>query len=103
MELTVSLVSGLVGIVFSVLFEVIPGLKDWWEALPDAPKRLGWLIACLAIPLILLALVCYAGLDLGVVIPDCGKDGIVQAILIGGSAYLGGQGAYAVQKVRNGK
>ena len=96
MDLTVSFVSGLVGAILSVLLEIVPGLNGWWAAQSDTTKRLGWLIGCLGIPLVMLGLVCLAGVDLGVVMPECGKDGVVQVILIGGSAYLGGQGSYAV-------
>jgi len=95
-ELTVTLVSAIVGAIFSLAFEVIPGLREWWAKLTDTAKRLGWLIGCLGVPLVMLALVCLANLNLGVVMPSCDVDGVVQVILIGGSAYLGGQGAYAV-------
>jgi len=103
MDLTVSLVSGLVGVVTSILLQTVPKLKDWWKGQPDAVKRLGWLIGCLVIPLVMMALVCVADIDLGVVMPSCDKNGWVQVILIGGSAYLGGQGSYAAQRIKNGK
>ena len=103
MTLTVSLVSGLVGAIISLLLQVVPGLNTWWAAQTDTVKRLGWLIGCLLIPVLMMVLVCVANVDLGVVMPGCDKDGWVQVILIGGSAYLGGQGTYAVQKARNGK
>jgi len=103
MELSVSLVSGLVGAVISFGLSTIPKLKGWWEKQTDTTKRLGWLIGCLVVPFALMALVCFADLNLGVVMPSCDKDGWVQVVLIGGSTYLGGQGAYAVTKVRNGE
>ena len=102
MELSVSLVSGLVGAIISHGLSTIPKLKDWWERQPDTVKRLGWLIGCFVVPLVLMALVCFADINLGVVMPSCDKDGWVQVVLIGGSTYFGGQGIYAVRKARNG-
>ena len=95
-ELSVGLISGLLGSLLSLLLEVIPGLSDWWNEQESETKRLVWLGGCIAVPAVLYLISCVANINLGIIMPGCDVDGVVQAIIIGGSAYLGSQGTFAV-------
>ena len=84
-----------VAAVVSLLLEVVPGLAKWWAGLDDTQRRLGWLIGCLAIPLVLVGAGC-VGVDLGVVAPACDWQGVVEALKLGFAAYFAGQAMYAL-------
>lgn len=51
-----SLISGVFGVVLSILVEVIPGFKLWWENLPTEQKRPARAIAALVIVAAIVAL-----------------------------------------------
>jgi len=86
-----------VAVVVSLLLEVVPGLAEWWEEVAPTWKRLGWLVGCLVLPLVVLGLGC-AGLDLGVSAPACNADGVLIALRLGFAAYFAGQATYGVKK-----
>jgi len=50
------LISGVFGIVLSILVEVVPGFKLWWENLPSEKKRPARAIAALIIVAAIVAL-----------------------------------------------
>ena len=96
-------ISAGVGVLISLLLEVVPGLAGWWEGLDGTWKRLGWLGLCLVLPLAVLGAGC-AGLDLGVAGPACDVNGAVEALKLGFVAYFAAQGTYAtVGRVVRGK
>ena len=91
-----------VGVLVSLLLEVVPGLAGWWEGL-GTWKRLGWLLLCVVLPLVVMGAACL-GLDLGVGAPACEANGVVEALKLGFTAYFAAQGTYAtVGRVVRGK
>ena len=92
-----------VGVLVSLLLEVVPGLAGWWEGLDGTWKRLGWLVLSLVLPLAVVGAGC-AGLELGVDGPACDVNGAVEALKLGFVAYFAAQGTYAtVGRVVRGK
>jgi len=92
-----------VGVLVSLLLEVVPGLAGWWEGLVGTWKRLGWLVLCVVLPLVVMGAACL-GLDLGVGAPACEANGVVEALKLGFTAYFAAQGTYAtVGRVVRGK
>lgn len=58
MTITPTELAALAGVVLSLVFSYIPGLKDWYDALTPTPKRGVMLLALLAVALGALAYQC---------------------------------------------
>lgn len=95
MAMTNELIWAAAAMVISLLLEVVPGLAKWWAGLDETWRRLGWLVGCLVVPLVLVGAGCL-GIDLGVVAPVCSWQGAVKALKLGFTAYFAGQGTYAL-------
>jgi len=84
--------------VLSLAFDLMPGLKDKWEALPEDKKDLGWLVASLGVPIGLWALACYAGVELFGFTYQCDTNGFVLILEVGLVAYGLAQGTHKIAK-----
>ena len=85
--------------ILSLAFDLIPGVKERWEALSDERKRAGWLIGCLAIPGVLWVLSCFIGFDPMGYGWDCSVNGFVGMIMLALAAYGLGTGSHSVYKL----
>lgn len=99
--MTEELIASIIGFILSWLIESIPGFNDWWSGL--SYKR--WILFAfyvLVVPGAVWLLVCQAGIDLGIAI-DCTIMGLVGAIFVGWSAFIGNQAGWVVlgQRTQN--
>ena len=97
MTLTTEFVVVLVGALVSLALEIIPGLKDVWSEWKWKPLTL--FVGFLVVPVIVWALVCYGGINVGLEV-ICGVQGLLQGLWLGFVAFLGNQAGYTVG-VRN--
>lgn len=103
MELTAEVVVSVVAGLIALALDVVPGLRQRWERLPDEVKRFAWLVGCLLIVSVPWLLYCLLGLYIGVVVV-CTPEGLVQVGRVAFAAYFASQAvhgvAYGVQKLR---
>jgi len=83
----------LVGALVSLALEIVPGLKDVWSDWQWKPLTL--FVGFLLIPVIVWALVCYGGINVGLDV-TCGVQGLLQGLWLGFIAFLGNQAGYSV-------
>ena len=79
------------GVVLSLGFSYIPGLKGWFEKFEGDQKRLGMLIVLLLTSLGIFGLACTGRFDLGVV---CSVDGAMDLVEILIVAAVANQAAF---------
>ena len=86
--------ASIAGIVLSLVFSYIPGVKDWFDKLAPSMKQavMGGLLIVTA--LVIFGLSC-AGLDIGVV---CSADGAVGFLWVLIAALIGNQSMYLITK-----
>ena len=85
--------------ILSLIFDLIPGVKERWEGLADEQKRAGWLLGCFLIPAILWSLACFFGFDPMGYGWDCSVNGFVGMIMLALAAYGLGTGSHSVYKL----
>jgi hypothetical protein len=84
-----------IAMLFSVLFENFPKLKDWWDAQPYK----GWifLALCLVVPFGAMALVCFAGAAWFACIEPFWPDAVIACLKAAALAFTSGTFVYRVQ------
>jgi multisubunit Na+/H+ antiporter MnhB subunit len=97
MELTAELVVTVVAAALALAFDLVPGLKQRWEALDREVKRFSWLLGCLVVGLVPWALACVGVTSLFTV--ACTAEGLVGALQVAFSAYFAGQFTHGVSGV----
>lgn len=99
--MTQELVATVIGIVVSVMLEVIPGLKDKWSTWQW--KRLTLLVGFVLLPVAVWALGCFAGINFVEQNFPCDVQGGLMAAGLGFLAFVGNQGAFgfAVRELPN--
>jgi hypothetical protein len=85
--------------ILSLVFDLVPVVKEWWEEQPTHIKRLGWLIGSFGLPLLLWVLNCYAAIELFGFTYVCDKDGLIQILKLGFAAYGLSQGGHSLAKL----
>lgn len=88
-----------VQLILALVFDLVPGAKDWWERLPEEGKRWGWLLGSVGVPLALWALNCYAGIELFGFKYSCDQAGLIQMLILGWGGYWLAQGGHTVAKL----
>jgi hypothetical protein len=81
-------VSGVVALVFSLAFDLVPGLKEKWDSCSEEMKKWGWLLGCLLVPLAVVGLCCLGTCFFAVA---CTADSLATALSIGAAAYVPSQ------------
>jgi len=97
--LTAEIIFAFLSAVMALAFDLVPGLKDRWEALPKETKAWGWLLACTGVPIFLWGLACKLGVVLFGFTWVCDANGFVDAILLGFAAYGLSQASHFVAKL----
>ena len=97
MTLTAALVVSALAAVAAIAFEIVPGLKEKWEALSREKKRFAWLIGCLGIGLAPVGLACVGLTQFFTV--SCTADGAAQSLQIATTAYFSGQFTHGMAQV----
>jgi hypothetical protein len=83
-------VAVIIGMIVSVLLEVVPGLKKVWSTWRWKPLSL--FVGFLAVSVVAWALSCFAGMPL--YDPKCGLGGVLVALATGFVAFLANQGSW---------
>lgn len=95
--LTAALIVSALAAVAAIAFEIVPGLKERWEALGSEQKRFAWLLGCLGVGLAPVGLAC-VGLTQFFTL-SCSADGVAQSLQIATTAYFSGQFTHGVAQV----
>ena len=96
MEFTPEFIVAVVAAAISLALDVVPGLKERWEALPKEVKRFAWLIGCLTVGLVPWALACF-GIPFWVMVA-CTAAGLAQRLELGFTAYFVSQSTHGLFK-----
>ena len=96
MEITADFLGMAAGVILSLGFSYVPGLREWFEALSGTKKRLVMLILLLAVAIGALALACkdyavYLGFQ-----ASCDRGGIVALVRMFLVAMMANQGAFLI-------
>lgn len=97
--LTAEVIFAALSTALALVFDLVPGIKDKWEALPKESKAWGWLLACTGIPLVLWLLACVLGIGLFGFTWACDASGFVEAIKLGFAAYALSQAGHLIAKL----
>ncbi len=92
--MTAEVIATIVGMLVSVLLEVVPGLKDKWSTWKW--KRLTLLIGFILVPVVVWALGCYANITFVQNGFTCDVQGGLTAVGLGFLAFVGNQGAFGL-------
>lgn len=95
-------ISGLAGVVLSLVFSYIPGARDWFSRLTGDQKRLVMLGACLVVPVAMALLACTgfaADFGLSVTCDRAGIVGLIKAFVV---AAITNQTAYQLTPKQDG-
>lgn len=98
MTVSSEILVGIAGVVLSLLFSYIPGLRTWYAALITETKQLIMLGLLVLVTGAIYALGCYGIVDTGI---ECGKAGIialVQMLILG---VVSNQAAYLITPQTN--
>lgn len=90
--MTAEVIATIVGMLVSVLLEVIPGLKDKWSTWEW--KRLTLLVGFVLVPVVAWALGCFANITFVQNSFSCDVQGALTAAGLGFLAFVGNQGAF---------
>lgn len=95
-------ISGLAGVVLSLVFSYVPGARDWFAKLNGDQKRLVMLGACLVVPVVMALLACTGfAADFGLTV-TCDRAGIVELVKAFVVAAITNQTAYQLSPKQNG-
>lgn len=92
--MTQAIVATIVGIVISVLIEIIPGFNDWWSKFEY--KRAALFGLFLAVPLIWWALACFVPIDIPATGFECDLSGASQSVAVGFIGFLASTGTFKI-------
>lgn len=98
MTVSSELIVSIAGIVLSLLFSYIPGLRTWYAALITETKQLIMLGLLILVTAAIYALGCYGILDTGIV---CGKEGIIALVQMLVYGLVSNQAAYLISPQAN--
>ena len=89
------LLASVSGILLSLLFSYVPGVKDWFESLTAANKQALMGILLLVVAAATFGLSCAGLVDIGVV---CDKDGALGLVSVLIAALIANQSTYLITK-----
>ena len=92
------LIVSIAGVVLSLLFSYIPGLRTWFAALVAETKQLIMLGLLVLVTGAIYALGCYGILDTGIA---CGKEGVVSLVFMLIAGVVSNQAAYLISPQTN--
>ena len=96
--MTAEILSGICGVILSLIFSYIPGRESWWAGLEPAGKRLVMLVLLVLVSVSVYLLACVgwaADFNLAV---TCDRSGFVVLITAFLYAVMGNQSAYQLTK-----
>lgn len=85
-------------VVLGLILDLVPGVKEKWEAMPIEGKRWAWLLGSVGVPVIVYGGKCVLGVDPFGVAWECGPEGLIAAGGLGVAAYYLSQGAHGLAK-----
>ncbi len=85
-------------VALALALDLVPGLKEKWDGLPEESKRWGWLLGSLTLPIGLWVLACEFAFNPGGFDFDCSPNGMATAVVMGIAAYYLSQGGHALAK-----
>ena len=94
-------ISALVGIVLSLVFSYVPGIRDLWAKLTPTKKRLWMLLLLVLVTLAIFGIGCIPGLQIKVV--TCDKNGIMELAKIFFIALVANQSAFEISPQKGDK
>lgn len=89
---------GIAGVVLSLLFSYIPGLRVWYAALVSEKKQLLMLGLLVLVTGAIYALGCYGVIDTGIA---CDKNGVVSLAMMLITGLVSNQAAYMISPQPN--
>ena len=93
-------ISGIAGVLLSLVFSYVPGAKAWFEKLTGDQKRLVMLVTCLLVPLGMIGLSCAGlGADFGLTV-TCDRAGFVELAKAFAVAAIANQAAYQLSPAK---
>ena len=98
MEISSELIVSIAGIVLSLLFSYIPGLRTWYAALVVETKQLIMLGLLVVVSGSIFALGCYGILSTGIACDKYGIIALVQMLIVG---VVSNQAAYLISPQPN--
>lgn len=90
--MTVDAITAAAGVVLAILFEYVPGLKDWFNALDDNYQRLVMLIALLWVVAGSFGLSCYGKFEYF----ECSEAGVWAAVQAFIAALVANQSTHRI-------
>ena len=94
MDITSELIVGAAGVVLSLVFSYIPGLRTWYAGLKDEIKRLIMLGLLLLTAGAIFGLICYGLIVSGNI--ACDKNGIIGLVKLFVLALIANQSTYLI-------
>ena len=95
--LTAALIVSVLAALAAIAFEIVPRLKERWEALSREKKRFAWLLGCLGVGMVPVGLACVGLTQFFTV--SCSADGVAHSVQIATTAYFSGQLTHGVAQV----
>lgn len=92
-NLTPEFIGAAAGVLLSVLFAYVPGVKPWFDALTGVNKRLVLFAAMFVVSVAIFALGCARGV-FGL---TCDGDGVFRVVYILTAAVIASQTAYSIE------
>ena len=98
MDISSEMLVGIAGVVLSLLFSYIPGLRTWYAALITETKQLVMLGLLVLVSGAIFALGCYDILSTGIACDKYGIIALVQMLIVG---LVSNQAAYLISPQTN--
>lgn len=98
MDINSEVIVGIAGVVLSLLFSYIPGLRVWFAGLVTETKQLIMLGLLIVVSGAIFALGCYGVIDTGIA---CDKNGAISLVFMLISGVIANQATYLISPQAN--
>lgn len=98
MNITSEMLVAVAGVVLSLLFSYIPGLRTWYAGLVSETKRLIMLGLLLVVTAAIFALGCYNLISIDIA---CNQDGLLKLVGLFVAGIVANQGTYLITPQTN--
>jgi len=92
--MTAAVIATIVGIIVSILVEVIPKFQDWWAAF--FWKKASLFTGFVVVAVVWWALACFTPIEVGATGLSCDLNGAVKAVGLGLLGFMSNQATFAV-------